>query len=335
MSKSDHIWKLKSNFIHYINENMGNEEIDPCYYHYTSLDVLFSILEKDAFWISNVRFSNDLSEERLLQLDDDGTVQDDFIICFCDKDDQLSQWRGYCHGGGASIKFNVDWLLEYNILKSNYDDTREYIVYENVPQPVIYVSPDSRGADLTTVKEIISTKPDEYEEISNSDIIPYLKNNQFIEERESRMVFTNANGSLSECIRFRTLENKARVPYMVVKHGNVGKMSGSCATDPKVYADEKRLKGIADNRETIWIDEGCDQGKVYYEIMGYINQFLKKYPEYEKIPVFCKGHLPIEQIRVAPTPDRERIGEQVKRFCESKYWLHNVKVTYSNIPYIK
>ena len=35
-------------------------------YHYTSMKILFDILEGDSFWVSNARFSNDATEEGLL-----------------------------------------------------------------------------------------------------------------------------------------------------------------------------------------------------------------------------------------------------------------------------
>ena len=38
---------------------------------------------------------------------------------------------------------------------------------------------------------------------------------------------------------------------------------------------------------------------------------------------------------MAPTDDKDRIAEQVERFCKSKYWLRNVTVLKSEIPHIK
>jgi hypothetical protein len=51
-------------------------------------------------------------------------------------------------------------------------------------------------------------------------------------------------------------------------------------------------------------------------------------------PVICDGHLPIRSIKIAPMIDQKRIVEQVKRFCQSKYWLMDVEVSASNIPYV-
>lgn len=300
------------------------------YYHYTSLEVLFDILEGDSFWISNVRFSNDSTEERLLNEMEEST-HDDYSICFCEEGDKLSQWRGYCHNGGASIKFNIREPLEYSILHKDYDTTHRYELYENLPLQVIYV--ESSPESVSMYWNEIKTRLDKHKDISEEEIVPYIKNVAFYEECEARMVFMNEEGNLSNCIRFRTLKNGVKVPYMVVKHGNIGRMLGSCTTDPTYYSDEK-IEELANNHEDIWIEEGSNQEAVYYEIRKRIEEFSKKNPRLRKIHIYCKGHLPIDEIIVAPTDDRERISEQIKRFCDSKYWLRDVKVMQSSIPFI-
>ena len=157
----------------------------------------------------------------------------------------------------------------------------------------------------------------------------------FYEEKESRVVFSNIAGKLSKCIRFRTLKDGVKVPYMVIKSGNVGKMFGNCLTDIKEFKDFKKLEQYSLSKEAIWIDEGFDQEEKYYEVMECVNEYEKKNESGFPINVFCRGHLPIESITVAPTYDRERKTEQIKRFCMSKYWLRNVDVRPSEIPYIR
>lgn len=120
---------------------------------------------------------------------------------------------------------------------------------------------------------------------------------------------------------------------MVVKHGNIGKMSGSRVINKEDY-NEERLQQLVYSGEDIWIEEGANQEKVFYDINDIVNEFAKKNPGLPRIEVFCKGHLPIRSITVAPTYDRERVAEQIKRFCMSKYWLRNVEVRQSEIPYI-
>lgn len=298
------------------------------YYHYTSLDVLFSILDGDTFWISNVRFSNDSMEEKMLL--EQRYMHDDYILCLCDHGDRLSQWRGYCHEGGAAIEFNMRGVLEYSILHSDYDSSKKYEIYENTPLPVIYAD-YMMNEDYA---EIIKAQLNASSEIKLDDILPFVKNAKFREERESRMVFENREGSLSQCIRFRKLNNGVKVPYMVVKQGNIGKMLGTCLTKITDYNDSA-LEELTCSGEEIWIEEGGNQENVFFEINERVEHYMKKHPEIPKIEVFCKGHLPIRSITVAPTYDRERVAEQVKRFCMSKYWLRNVEVKQSDIPYVQ
>lgn len=311
----------------FVTEETPDEVPKREYYHYTSLDVLFSILEGDAFWISNVRFSNDLMEEKMLS----GlqNMRDDYIICLSDHGDRLSQWRGYCHDGGAAIEFKMRKVLEYSILNADYDSSKKYEIYENTPFPVIY----AECQENENYTQIIQAQLDESSCVCMDDIVPFVKNAKFHEERESRMVFVNSNGNLSQCIRFRKLNNGIKVPYMVVKHGNIGKMSGSRVINMEDY-NEERLQQLVYSGEDIWIEEGANQEKVFYDINDIVNEFAKKNPGLPRIEVFCKGHLPIRSITVAPTYDRERVAEQIKRFCMSKYWLRNVEVRQSEIPYI-
>ena len=303
------------------------------YYHYTSLPVLFSILEGDELWAANVRFSNDAMEERMLKLDN-LSMRDDYIVCFCTENDKLSQWRGYCHNGGAAIKFYLAHPQKYSVLHSDFDKTGNYEVYENIPLPVVYL--DSRGdtgAKRKAVENIISASGYE-KEIALEDLLPYMKNGCFYEEKERRFVFSNINSNLSKCIRFRTLPDGVKVPYIVIRHGVAGKMKGNCMMDISEYDDE-HIWELAERGDPIWIEEGFNQEAKYYEMMKRVEEFKKSRKPKYPIKVFCKGRLPIEKIMVAPTYDRERKAEQIKRFCMSKYWLNHVEVEISKIPYIQ
>lgn len=324
------LWKLKKEIILLERKAQYNDKVSFQYYHYTSLKVLFDILDGDSFWVSNIRFSNDAMEERLLQ-EYDSYYRDDYVLCFCQDNNLLSQWRGYCFNGGASIKLDIKNIQEYSILHSDYDKTNNYEVMRNVPLPVIYVDdfPQSLMHDLSIRMATYNNK------ITIRDIIPYLKINHFSEEKESRMIFSNINGRLSKCIRFRTLNNGVKTPYIVVKSGNIGKMHGTCRTDVNAFKNDSYIKKIVDNGENIWIEEGTNQEKVYYEVMKCINEYKKNNHIDEKIKVYCKGHLPIDKITVAPSYDIDRVAEQIERFCKSKYWLSDVDIEKSDIPYIR
>lgn len=124
---------------------------------------------------------NDISEYRKLCL----AWQDNNIMCYCDSDDQLSQWRGYCHNGGASIEFYFYEPLNYSILWANYDDPTHFELYENCPFPVIYFPCNATESDANDFKYFVS----QFDQIELEDIWPYIKNEVFEEERELRMVF--------------------------------------------------------------------------------------------------------------------------------------------------
>ncbi len=303
------------------------------FWHYTSLPVLFKILDGNEFWASNVRFSNDAMEERMLKLDNMES-RDDYIVCVCAEDDMLSQWRGYCHSGGVAIKLYFNYPQDYSILHSDFDTSGKYEVYENTPLPVVYLSPDAQTQNQRKqIKDVVDNSG-YAEDIRLEDILPYMKNGCFFEERESRMVFSNINGNLSKCIRFRTLQDGVKVPYIVIRHGVVGKMKGNCLTDPTRINDDY-IKYKVDQNMPIWIEEGADQEAKYYEVIQHIKEYTKRAKLDTSVKLFCRGKLPVEEITVAPTYDRERKAEQIKRFCMSKYWLKNVKVKVSEIPYIQ
>lgn len=305
------------------------------FYHYTSLFKLFNILENDCFWASNIRFSNDETEVKLLNDD----RHDDYVVCFCEKRDQLSQWRGYCFEGGASIGLHIGQYQQYSILQADYDTSGGYMIYENAPIPVLYVDPrnlseDKNNTELDACVDYMNRKFKDREEYKYL-ISPYIKNSLFYEELESRLAFVNKAEELSKHIRFRNLDNGVKIPYIVVKHGDVKRMAANCRTNPCDY-DESRLQEEYDAHKDIWIDEGRDQEAVFYEILERVKIFISK-NEYDEngIKIYCRGHLPIEEIVVAPTADRARVAEQIERFCRSKYWLRNVKVRESVIPYVK
>ena len=303
------------------------------YIHYTSINSAFAILDGDAFWASNVRFSNDETEEKMLQLEN-SSERDDYIICFCTENDMLSQWRGYCHNGGVAIKLNLGYTQQYSILHADYEESGKYITYFNTPLPVIYLNNKDKSTKVrrNMEQDISSTYNTSY--ITIEDMLPYLKNGHFREEREVRMEFSNKGESLSKCIRFRTLQDGVKVPYIVVKHGDAGKMQGSCATEIEQYDDDKIMQ-MSTHKEIIWIEEGNDQEKKYYDMVTHIEDFKKRNNWEKPVKILCKGRLPVEKITVAPTYDRNRKAEQIKRFCQSKYWLRNVVVEVSDIPYIQ
>lgn len=300
-------------------------------YHYASLETALKILEKDSLRLTNSRFLNDDSEEKMLGddwIDLNNYKCDNYIFCVCDDGDQLSQWRGYCPNGGVSIGLCMNQIINFSVLFSNSET--ENISTVNCAIPVYYTSDDDIEKN-----EIIIGNAARAENLTISDFVPYIKNNKFYEEKESRIVFSNYDGKFDECVRFRTAENGIQIPYLEVRCGNVEKNMASIIFD----MSKEHIKSFIDNRQSptqdIYIPQ-CKNQKVIYEMVKSVYRELQSVAPmlYADINIFCEGHLPVSDIWVAPTYDRQRTKESLERFCKSKYWLSEVKVHTSTIPFI-
>lgn len=330
-------------------------------FHYTSFEKLFSILDNDSFWASRSRFSNDSTEDKLLGenwLKKEQYYGDNYILCFCKEDDVLSQWRGYCPQGGATIGLQFPkGFSTYALLNANCESVSgisgEYIeLYQNRPLPVIYCQTnDSKVSGINIKNDLLKLFSEP--EMNNIDaelydIVPYLKNSYFFEEKELRLVFNNSNRDLENCIRFRKLDDGSMVPYIVVKYGNLLEMGRDLSyTYSKDYVVELFNQKIKDkDGSPIIIPAGRNQADACAFLSNEIISFKKKIYnddklqfeqemwEEEPIRVLCDGHLPIVSITVSPSPNQEYMKEVIERFCKSRYWLQNVEVKCSKIPYI-
>ena len=308
------------------------QDVNRQYYHYTSIPKLFSVLEGDSLWASNIRFSNDEMEEKILG-EQEMICRDDYVLCFCGEGDLLSQWRGYCNKGGASIELNINYPTNYSILHKDFDTTGKYELVENAPIPVLYLKSNVNYKKKRKELERIIKRDNKYKDVQIRDIVPYLKDGSFFEEIESRLVFSNLDNKISKCIHFRNLPDGARVPYIIIKVGDIGKAKKNCIMDLKKY-DDAELKKHSEKREPIWIEEGYNQELMYREMTKIIVKYHENHKSDYPIKILCRGHLPIERIIVAPMIDRKRKVEEIKRFCMSNYWLERVEVAESEIPYV-
>lgn len=309
---------------------MENGDLKFSYFHYTSLETAYALLDGDSLWGCNARFSNDDTE---LQQFCSSNYLDDYVTCFCAEGDQLSQWRGYCHNGGVSIKMDINHVAQYSVLHTDFESSGKYELICNRPLPVVYVNSHARSlVDRNEIEKIIESDA-KYAELVPENILPFLKNNLFHEEKESRLVFQNVDSQFSKCIRFRKLPNGSMIPYIVLKYGDVGKQKTKCRTNPNKY-DSKKLQQVFENREKIVIEEGYNQEAVYNEIFNRLQEYRGKNGVTTKISIRCEGHLPVEKITISPMPDAKRQAEIMQRFCHSKYWLRNVEVVTSEIPLV-
>ena len=308
-------------------------------YHYTSLPTLFSILESDSLWATATRFSNDSSEELIFSdtayFERTGIKMDNFLLCLSQNADCLSQWRGYCPNGGGAIELDLIRPHQYSVLYANYDATNQYKLVENAPLRVLYV-PKNRALHEEIMRVLQRKEADPSSLLKMYNLLPYFKNAAFHEEGEWRLLFENTTNTFSPCVRFRTLSNGANVPYLVVKCGKASDDLFQCAFDITKYNSNEALREQKELYGLIEIPQGNDQEVVYHQMKEIIHRHKMSSGEpWSKYPrIVCAGHLPVQRIILAPTYNRERLKEEIQRFCSSIYWLQDVEVVCSEIPYI-
>lgn len=307
--------------------------------HYTSLPALFNILESDSLWATATRFSNDSSEEMVFSdtsyFKNTEIRMDNFLLCLSQNTDCLSQWRGYCPNGGGAIELDLMTPRQYSVLYANYDTTNQYKLIENAPLRVLYV-PKGQQLHEEIMRVLEERDVNQNSVLKIHNLLPYFKNAAFYEEGEWRLLFENTTNAFSPCVRFRTLYNGIKVPYLVIKCGKVSDDLSECTFDVTKYDSDEALKDHKKVHDQIEIPQGNNQEKVYYQMKEIIYKHKMASGEpWNKYPrIICAGHLPVRRIILSPTYDRKRLKEEIHRFCSSVYWLQDVEVVCSEIPYI-
>ncbi|WP_293973427.1 hypothetical protein [uncultured Ruminococcus sp.] len=243
-------------------------------------------------------------------------------------------------------------IFDYSIMASNDIDSK-YILYPQYPFPVSYYQNDVDGSchlnDSNTYYKKLSSNIsktnliyEDYglEKINISHFAPYIKHKGFRQEQEARLAFINRGNMLSNCIRFIG-DNK--VPYICVRFGNQDSNLGPCDMLEKYEGktlDEKaenfmKSLGLLDKNPSvpIIIPQGYNQEEIFNAVEKQVIQYNKGKNSKNRISIICQGHLPITKITLAPTNDRELQKKKLEIFCKSKYWLRNVEINTSDLPY--
>lgn len=311
-----------------------NPEDKYIFYHYTSLFVFHNIVENQEFWAHNTRFSNDYMEERLVSQsflnEYDNYCRDHYFICLCGGNDLLSQWRGYCPGGGVSIELSFpDKLVDFTVLGKTGRNMPEFY---SCPLPVSYFKMDSYKNRAPLQSELKRN--------NRIQFLPLIKNAYFYEEQEYRVLFANKEHALDNCIFERALENETCVPYIKVKFNEISdrQISRRAALDDLSY--EKLMTDLCITREGrhfVVIPSCPQQESIYNNLSKKLKVYYKgqsiKMNASNRITLLCAGKPPITGVKISPMPDRERIREQIEHVCSTRYWLRDVPVTCSDIPY--
>lgn len=244
-------------------------------------------------------------------------------------------------------------MFDYSILCRDYHETGNFIKMRTYPfqvqyynnefydrQNLDYSNPQIDHTYLNPIK-IIADKL----KLEMYEVIPLFKHSGFIQESEARIVFNNANNELNRCIKFLTKKDGSKVPYIEIKFGDLDKDNRPCdfvkisGSENMEDAIEKKLREINrfkfSNMYPIIIPQGYNQEKIYDIVEKKIKKVGAEYGLLDKaLPkIICQGHLPITKITVAPTRDRKEQRRMLEIFCKSKYWLRNVEICESTIPY--
>jgi len=219
-------WTLSEPEQRQVNEEIKNLNVfsvpTTSLYHYTSREVFWKIIEGESFLARHIQFSNDSEENRIgkkkmeeaMKAEKSVLAPSDalpFMICFCEEEDLLSQWRGYAKEGIA-IEFdfskglygagtdtfstyycytimNAEGDSEYMSVNSGGEDSFMGAIAS--PYKVIYTSADEQlGTEITDrVKSIIKMSATERLQQNAVNMVPYIKNEHFNEENEYRLIF--------------------------------------------------------------------------------------------------------------------------------------------------
>lgn len=103
----------------------------------------------------------------------------------------------------------------------------------------------------------------------------------------------------------------------------------------------------SDNR--VFISQGKNQEEIFESVYRYVSEFnqsflkknggVKEEESHKKcnqqIKIWCEGHLPIRTITVGPSKNQKNVKEAISYYCKHTYWLRDVAVDVSSIPFRK
>lgn len=220
-------------------------------YHYTSQKGLIGIAQDGAIWASKIHYLNDSQEFRLAlsiaknrlesmrfspkyktrfgqkidemlhELETIATINV-CVASFSERNDQLSQWRGYASfGSGYSIGFNTTQLINiasqsyphFSLLKCSYSKSRnERMIKELIDITLKY---DPRQTD-TRNDYLEYLHPRLGFETNIITLAAFIKHSSFLEECEWRLV---SNPVPSYNLNFRQ-GHSMLIPYCICPHSN-------------------------------------------------------------------------------------------------------------------
>ncbi len=123
------------------------------------------------------------------------------------------------------------------------------------------------------------------------------------------------------CTRRRWIDDESTSDIVYCRHQSVANQYVSLSTNES---------------NSVIVSQGKNQQEVFEKVHEWAmmkNKDIRKTEEH--IKVWCEGHLPIRTIMVGPCKNQNEMEESIKNFClhSKQYWLRDVKVIKSDIPY--
>jgi hypothetical protein len=223
-------------------------------HHYTTIAGLIGIIQSGTVWATDIRFLNDSTElqyardillqrieeeistqttsfphktfwERAKEAFKSGPKDYQFISCFCEDGDLLSQWRGYAGGtGGFSIGFDSNVV---NAVSANNPSVFfRRVIYESKIQMEIFNHIISEVNTCITVNAGGPTSDEQSNILAHighifgtlvEELLYAFKHPSFHEEKEWRLVITTDLTHDLNSLLFRTT-SASIIPYTEIKY---------------------------------------------------------------------------------------------------------------------
>lgn len=217
---------------------------------------------------------------------------------------------------------------------------------------VFYVHKSRRDIEekFEYVKGILTSSESPKDKYSHH-MIPYIKHEGFHEENEARLVFKIDSRDSEYQVNYLN-EGGMKKPYIKVEFGEIEEKKGyeceiifdhieeidtkliECIEElQKVYNIKISTKSVVKHINRQIIIGCCEKQKEIFEKLDKIvSNWNRKHGD-SKIIIWCKGHLPIREITVGPSHNKEEIKESIQHFINNVYWLKYVDVQCTDIPY--
>lgn len=353
-------------------------------YHYTSREVFWKIMDGDSMLARHIMFSNDYNEYEIGKKKIRGALDKigqgplaetdalPFMICFCENEDLLSQWRGYANEGIAlefdftkgMYGFEGGFSSDYCYTVMNQEPEGAYLSEGEKSEPnvfmgaivspyaVIYTDSDERPDEpvIKVIEKIKDVYSDGIQQMAIS-MIPYIKNNKFKEEAEYRLIFDMnqlAAGEYQHLLEKKYVyldANGVRKPNIRVKFGNQYKAQSESGIT--VFYSNRDFNGRMEE-----FQKKCEDNKIDLTVVNDDNhkleenefllsegknqekacKLLRRMKPGKECRIWCDGHLPIRRIIVGPSKDAELMKNSIEEYIKTKYWTRDIKVDISQIP---